>query len=74
MYPGYVSLTLGEPFVVGQKQKLLADNMHFWLSFSRILKVLYKEGWNIERERSRRATEEIDRQAERCIRIWRERS
>ena len=43
----------------GIKQKLLVDNIDFWLLFSTILKVLYKEGRDFERERIRGATEDI---------------
>lgn len=35
------------------------DNIHFWLLFSTILKVLYKEGRDFEGERIRGATEDI---------------
>jgi hypothetical protein len=35
------------------KQKLLIDNIHFWLLFSRILKASNKKGRNTEKERKK---------------------
>ena len=52
-HPGYMSLVLGDIFIVGIKQKLFMNNIHFRLLFSTILKVLCEERRNIEREQVR---------------------
>lgn len=52
-HPGYVSLVLGDIFIVGIKQKLFKNNIHFRLLFSTILKVLCEERRNTEREQIR---------------------
>ena len=52
-HPGYMSLVLGDIFIVGIKQKLFMNNIHFRLLFSTILKVLWEERRNIEREQVR---------------------
>lgn len=44
-----MSLVLGDIFIVGIKQKLFMNNIHFRLLFSTILKVLCEERRNTER-------------------------
>ena len=52
-HPGYVSLALGDIFIVGIKQKLFMNNVYFRLLFPTILKVLCKDRRNTEREQAR---------------------
>lgn len=54
----------------GIKQELLADNMYFWLLFSRILKVLYNETRVVKEKGA--GEKQTDRKIQRAVQ-WRQR-